>query len=155
VSSGNLKRAVRGYGVGAGVVVVAASAALGPFFPWGLVVGTVLAVVIGIFVVLPACLLLHRLGQLRPWWAALMGAVALILPLLVLNADLIGVNYQGVDRRYVVVEVAPNGRLTPNWPALGIMAAGAAAGLIGWAAAYGFRTRPPLPEAPAGTRGDA
>jgi hypothetical protein len=64
-------------------------------------------------------------------------------------------NLKRAVRGYVVVEVAPNGRLTPNWPALGIMAAGAAAGLIGWAAAYGFRTRPPLPEAPAGTRGDA
>jgi hypothetical protein len=75
--------------------------------------------------------------------------------LLVLNADLIGVNYQGVDRRYVVVEVAPTGELAPNWPALGIMATGAAAGLVGWAAAYGFRTRPPLPEAASGTTGDA
>jgi hypothetical protein len=139
------RRALRGYGVGAGLTVLAASAALGPFFPWGLMVGTVLALAAGIFLVLPACLLLARLDQLRPWWAALLGALALLLPLVALSPGNWGKPYHGPgeqNRYYIVVDLTPTGNLAPNWQGIGITAFGAVAGLIGWAAAYGFRLRP-------------
>jgi hypothetical protein len=146
----NARRAVRGYGVGAGIAVIAASASVGPFFPLGVVVGVPVALAFGLLIVAPVCYLLCRLGQLRPWWAALLGAVGLIAPLALMNPGFQGVDYRGVDRSYVLVEVWPTDEVTPNWTTIGITAFGALAGLAGWAAAYGFRLRPP-PE----TTGDA
>ena len=147
------RRALRGYGVGAGITVLAASAAMGPFFPWGLMVGTALALVIGVVVALPVCLLLARLGQLRPWWAALLGAVVLLLPLVMVNPGFQGVDYLGVDRSFVFVNIGTDGKVTPHWPGIGVAAFGALAGLAGWAAAFGFRLRPPA--APSENTGEA
>lgn len=101
------KRALYGYTVASGFTVVAIMALSGPFFPYVLITGIFIALVCGVFIVVPAYALLEHLGQLRPWWAALLGAL-----------------------------------LMSWWPSLAMFCFGAAAGLVGWVVAYGFRLRP-------------
>jgi len=68
------KRAFYGYTVSSGFTVVAFMALSGPFFPYVLITGIFIALVCGVFIVVPVYALLEHLGQLRPWWAALLGA---------------------------------------------------------------------------------
>lgn len=72
------KRALYGYMAGSGLVVSVICVLSGPLFPLVLVFGFFTALVCGVFIVMPAYALLERFGQIRPWWAALLGAVLMI-----------------------------------------------------------------------------
>ncbi|MEO3430865.1 hypothetical protein AAFN88_18565 [Pelagibius sp. CAU 1746] len=137
----NLVRAFLGYAVAAGIIILIVAAATGFAFGTVLRFGSVLAIVVGLVVVVPGCLVLLHFGQMRPWWAAKLGALALMLPSLVLLLQTIGRRQaplaMGRDVTYADLQ---------ELAILGCI--GAAAGLVGWVVAYGFRCAPkPPPEA--------
>jgi hypothetical protein len=131
-------RVLAGYTAGAACVILVVAAAMGAAFPAVLLVAPFIAVVLGLVVVLPVYLLLDRLGQLRPWWSALLGCL-----LTVFTAWKTIPAIGQADFAYLVMRRNFHHQLEPDWLLIGLAMLGAAGGVIGWLVAYGRRLTPP------------
>ncbi len=135
------KRATLGYAAGAGLVVVTIALMTGPFgFALALLAGAGIAAFCGILVVAPVTVLLIWLGQLRVWWAVLMAPVTLLAGSSILFPP------DDLALTLTFREQGADGQIIADWRLIAMTAFAALAGLVGWLVAFGFRTRPALPE---------
>lgn len=132
-----LERVVAGYAAGAACVILAVAVLMGTAFPLVLLVAPFYAVVLGLVVVLPAYLLLDRLGQLRPWWSALLGSLLTVFTAW-LTIPAIGQS----DYEFLIMRRDLQQQLELDWLLIGLVVFGAAGGVVGWLVAYGRRLKP-------------
>jgi hypothetical protein len=124
--------------VGAAFAVVAAAIPLGGASPIALLVGPIFAFILGLVVALPVYLFLERIGQLRPWWTAVLGSALMFI----VARQVFPISGKA-EYEYLFMRPGFGGELVPDWGVIGYASVGAVGGVIGWIAAFGFRMRPP------------
>lgn len=135
----------------AGMVVAAAGLAAwaGPLWPFVFAGSMFVILFVGLFAIAPAYLFLKRRGQLRIWWAVLVGVAAVNLPNLLYalpTALFSGGSYVALNGEVLVDFHGITAAGLYHYfvkPALFLSPFGALGAVIAWLLAFGFRLQPP------------